>query len=113
MQRVARVVVVAAALALVAGECGGGDETELACLEAVAHLDACCPTLDASLFACGGGDDGARCVVVVRSAPIALDESRCICARSCAELVDGGVCARAVEASGAAPDAPSGPPLCP
>lgn len=108
MQRVARALVIAAALALVAGECGG-DEAEVACLEAVARLDSCCPTLDASVFACSGGGEGLRCAVVYGSPTIGVDESRCICARSCAELQDGGVCARA---AALAPDG-SGSPLCP
>jgi hypothetical protein len=109
------VLVGAAALALAGGQCGVGGEGELACLEAVARLDACCPSFDASLFTCGDGDEPASsgCVVVLRSPAISLDESRCICARSCADLRDRGICTRAVSAAGAPTDGPSGSPLCP
>jgi hypothetical protein len=104
----ARVLVGAAALALAGGHCGDGEEGETACLEAVAHLGACCPGFDASLFACGDGDQHASgCVVVIRSPAISLDESRCICARSCADLRDRGICTRA------GGSAPAGSPLCP
>jgi hypothetical protein len=114
MRLPARVLVGAAALALTGGQCGAGGEGELACLEAVAQLDACCPGFDASLFVCGDGDEHASgCVVVVRSPAISLGESRCICARSCADLRDGGICTRAGSTAGAQPDGPSRSPLCP
>jgi hypothetical protein len=103
----ARVLVGAAALALAGGQGGDGEEVETACLEAVAHLGACCPGFDASLFVCGDGDPHAGCTVVIVSPAISLDESRCICARSCADLRDGGICTRA------GGSAPAGAPLCP
>jgi hypothetical protein len=107
----ARVLVGAAGLSLAAGQCGVGEEGELACLEAVAQLGACCPGFEASLFACGDGDEHASgCVVVFRSPAISLDESRCIRARSCADLRDGGICARAGSPAAATG---AGSPLCP
>lgn len=111
MRSGARVLVGAAALALAAGQCGVGGEAEGACLDAVAHLSACCPGFNASLFVCGDGDEHASgCIVVFRSPAISLDESRCIGARSCADLRDGGICTRAGATAGAAS---AGSPLCP
>ncbi len=108
MRLAARAAVGAGALALAGGQCGVGGEAELACLEAAAHLDACCG-LDAALFACGDGEGHATgCVVAYGSPAIGLDESRCICARSCADLRDGGICLRASEPSG-----DGAHPLCP
>ncbi|HSD20368.1 MAG TPA: hypothetical protein VLC54_10035 [Anaeromyxobacter sp.] len=114
MRLPARVLVGAAALALAGGQCGVGGEGELACLEAVARLGACCPGFDASFFACDDDHEHASgCTVVVRSPAISVGESRCICARSCADLRDGGICARAGSTAGAPPDGPSRSPLCP
>ncbi|WP_242340492.1 MULTISPECIES: hypothetical protein [unclassified Anaeromyxobacter] len=111
MRLAARAAVGAAAIALAGGQCGVGGEGELACLEAVARLDACCPGLDATLFACGDGEGHASgCVVSYTSPALGLDESRCICARSCADLRDGGICSRA---SRTAPGGAHPPPLCP
>jgi hypothetical protein len=111
MRLAARAAMSAAALALAGGQCGVGGEVELACLEAVARLGACCPGLDASLFACGdGGEHASGCVVSYTSPALGLDESRCICARSCAELRDGGTCLRASRTSVSGGPVPA---LCP
>src|SRR5258706_11886193 len=86
---VSGVVSVAVLLALLC--CGGLDEEELSCEEAVSRLDECCPSFDDRAIDCvykGGG-------CVNKHPAISGSQSRCIRAMSCGDLASRGVCARA------------------
>ena len=85
-----RSIVVVLLVALVLGvSCNGFHEDELACEQAVAHLDTCCPevarTIRCEFVQGSGGCDGAA---YVPSTYPDLDtyESKCLRKKSCDEL---------------------------
>lgn len=78
-------------------------EDVIQCEEAVARLDRCCPSFDASRVLCNyyfSYDEAACSPPTTRRVSPALDleESRCVIDTSCEDLVANGVCQRAQEA---------------
>jgi hypothetical protein len=70
---------------LVAG--GGLREDELECEEAVAHLQDCCPGFADATLQCVHSD------YCTHTEPaLFIDESTCILARSCDEVIQSGIC---------------------
>lgn len=73
----------------------------LACEEAAAWLEACCPDFDPRVLRCVHTriDDSSSCGynkwTVSEDPAITTAESACILERSCDQLVDSGVCTRA------------------
>jgi hypothetical protein len=96
----------AAAVALVFA-CGDAlQQDELDCEEAVSYLEGCCPGFDTRGLRCV--DDGCGGQVP----DISEQQSACIRAESCQELVANGVCQRVQPAAAASSDqAPS--QVCP
>lgn len=85
-----RVPIVAGLTALLTLTCGIRED-ELRCEEAVAHLVDCCPGFDPKKVDCyfvSGGCDVAYPVLDIQ-------ESRCISAMRCEEVVSAGICSRA------------------
>jgi hypothetical protein len=74
--------------------CTGIREDELACEEAVAHLQDCCPGFYASSVDCTYEPGG--CGVSPLYPEISTNQGWCIRSESCAELESTGVCARAI-----------------
>lgn len=68
---------------------GALEENQLECEQALAHLEECCPALDAP-HACGDGCD---------SVTLTLDSSQCLKDSSCAEIQAANMCARVMEVS--------------
>lgn len=83
--------------------CGFQKAAELQCEEAVSHLVECCPGFRSSELRCI--DESSGCSVTEP----ALDgnESDCLKAKSCEQLIAGGYCARAQAARGATFDSQS------
>ena len=77
-------------------------EDVIQCEEALARLDACCPSFDASRVLCNyyySFDDGCGTATTRSVAPAFNEaESHCILETSCDVLIDKRVCARAQEA---------------
>jgi len=71
--------------------CGGLNKEELACEEAVAHLEECCPGFQSSRVRCIDEDRGC----VSQRPDITVEMSRCIRSEECGALVTYGICARA------------------
>ena len=81
-------------LALGALTCGIRED-ELRCEEAAAHLTDCCPGFDAKRLDCYYASTGCGIVYPV----IDIEESRCIAALKCDQIVAAGICSRAQAAT--------------
>ena len=73
--------------------CTGIREDELACEDAVSHLQACCQGFTGSNVDCTYEEGGCKENAVFPE--ISVSQSACIRSESCAELRSTGVCARA------------------
>jgi hypothetical protein len=107
-------------------------ESVFVCEEALGKLEDCCPGFDPSRVRCAfyefeeSGCEGYRAEKTEHPA-LDVDESRCILAKECNDLVERGTCARAQAAAperrtydspGRPGESPSGttetqPPVCP
>ena len=67
---------------------GGLRQDELECEDAVAYLQGCCPDWAGATVACSY-DSG--CGSVTETA-LSIDESQCILAESCTQIVASGIC---------------------
>lgn len=74
--------------------CGGIDDNELHCEEAVSHLEECCDGFDARRFQC---DEESTCAT--REPDFADRASECIRDRSCEVLRAQGTCAALIQLS--------------
>jgi hypothetical protein len=74
---------------------GALNEEQLECEQAIAHLEECCPALNAPLV-CGDG---------CSSVTLTLDTSHCLQDSSCAEVQAAGMCKRVMDLSNTAADA--------
>jgi hypothetical protein len=77
-------------LALGALTCGIRED-ELRCEEAVAHLVDCCPGFDAKQVDCYYASTGCGTIYPVFD----IQESRCIAATKCPQIVEDHICSRA------------------
>src|SRR5262249_2143923 len=94
---------------LIAG--GGLRQDELDCEEAVAHLQECCPNFAGATLACEYSDGCG-----VTEPALSIDESHCILARDCADVVASGLCEKTRDLE--SPHTEDGslishPPVCP
>ena len=69
---------------------GGLRQDEIDCEEAISYLDGCCPGFQGGTVACVH-DSG--CGTVTDTA-LSIEESQCIVAESCDQIVSSGICAR-------------------
>jgi hypothetical protein len=74
--------------------CTGIREDELACEDAVSHLQECCTGFGATNIDCTYEPGG--CDSSPQYPALSIDESACIRGQSCAALVANGVCQRAM-----------------
>jgi hypothetical protein len=107
-----RAVAVLGLSALVAD--GGLRQDELDCEEAVAYLQGCCPDFAGATVACAH-DSG--CGTTVETA-LSIDESQCIVAQSCNQIVASGICDKVKNLPSPTMDSINGtstshPPVCP
>jgi hypothetical protein len=85
-----------AAIVFVALACGSIREDQLECEEAVTKLDECCaPPFDSSSIQCIYKSDGCGNTYYP---DLDVPTSACIRSESCAAILSGGVCARALAA---------------
>lgn len=100
--------------------CTGIRGDELACEDAVSHLQACCPGFTGSNVDCTYEPGGCGNSPVYPE--LSVDQSACIRGESCDELRAAGVCARAIampasrsweQTHAASDDAGAFPQVCP
>jgi hypothetical protein len=98
--------------ALIAG--GGLRQDEIDCEQAVSFLQGCCPDWAGATVSCVQ-DTGCGTSV---SPALSIDESQCILAESCAQVVQSGLCERVKNLVSPSVDtladaSTSHPPVCP
>jgi hypothetical protein len=79
--------------------CGGIQQVEIDCEEAVAYLTTCCPGFDANALGCASSQntttDGCDTTTTTTYPALTSSEVSCIRGETCEALVASGVCARA------------------
>jgi hypothetical protein len=70
--------------------CGGIDDDELACEDALSHLEDCCPKFDIHRFQCANQSD---CSTAVPT-DLTQTASDCIRSHSCSDALSSGLCDR-------------------
>jgi hypothetical protein len=83
----------ASAIAVVVGVvlgCGGIDDDELLCEEALGHLEDCCPGFDVHRFQCANQADCFNSV----TPDVTQEASKCIRGHECSDARSSGLCDR-------------------
>ncbi len=84
--------------------CTGFREDEIECEQAIVHLSACCPSYDSNKISCQYQEhrDCNDKLVSTQTPDLTSDQSECLSAKSCEEIVAQGLCDLSGDKTGSA-----------